>query len=115
MTGLFFFKEICLQTGFSGSGESRVPGLSNTLLCAGWASAGLRAQSAACTSSLGRSALGVTPHGGEQPLSLGLAGNTFHSTAVRTESAAVESEREAGIGIPFGIISPVPLESSPGE
>lgn len=34
---------------------------------------------------------------------------------MRTESAAAESEREAGIGIPFGIISPVPLESSPGE
>lgn len=47
--------------------------------------------------------------------SLDLADGSFHFCGRDCNGPAAEQGREAGIGIPFGVISPVPLESSPGE
>ena len=48
-------------------------------------------------------------------LSLDLADGLFHFRGQDCNEAVAEQGHEAGIGIPFGVISPVPLESSPGE
>lgn len=47
--------------------------------------------------------------------SLDLADSSFHFRGRDCKEAAAVRGHQAGIGIPFGVISPVPLESSPGK
>lgn len=58
---------------------------------------------------------GVTSLGEGQHLVTGLGRQLVSLWWQGLQEAAAERGRKAGTGILFGVISPVPLESSPGE